>query len=475
MGHNEDSELAGGALVLGVLAVGRSTFDLDVATQRCAAVVDLLEREGHRVVGSAEPCTDAGAVDAAVELLAGADVDAVVLLHGTFTDATPAIALAAVADPVVLWSFPEARSGGRLALNSFCGANLAAFSLVRRGMDVRFVHRDPADPQAARDLRRSLTEHLPPPGWRAPKAVPSPEAERVAAEVAEALVGRVGDPPIGFEPCLSDPHEVRAITGATEVDVGLDEWFDRARAVEMTTVAAARRSAARRLGDLGHLDEAGVDAALRLEAGLASLADEETWSALAPRCWPECMADYGGAICAGAAHLAEQGRPVACEADVWGAVTALVASRWIDAPVFLADLVDLDMDGDTGVVWHCGVAPVTMARPGSARASVHPNRGLPLTYDFGLAPGPVTLVRLSQARARIGMVVGEAEILDTPQPFLGTSGVVRFVRPAARIAVAVMGGGLEHHLVVMPGHHARDLEQLAAVWDLPVLSFGTAN
>ena len=42
-------------------------------------------------------------------------------------------AIAATLDvPLLLWTFPEERTGGRLRLNSFCGANLASHTLSRR-------------------------------------------------------------------------------------------------------------------------------------------------------------------------------------------------------------------------------------------------------------------------------------------------------------------------------------------------------
>ena len=74
--------------------------------------------------------------------------------------------------------------------------------------------------------------------------------------------------------------------------------------------------------------------------------------------------------------------PRACEADVYGAVTNLIQDV-ADAPIFMVDLVDLDAEDDTGVVWHCGQAPISMAAETASDghgplATIHTNRRMPL-------------------------------------------------------------------------------------------------
>ena len=100
--------------------------------------------------------------------------------------------------------------------------------------------------------------------------------------------------------------------------------------------------------------------------------------------------------------LGEARVPCACEADVYGALTTLMLQRVADAPVFLVDLVDVDVADDTGVVWHCGQAPVSMARPRTPpRATIHTNRKMPLLFEFPLKPGRVTFApHLARRAAR---------------------------------------------------------------------------
>ncbi|MEO0999662.1 MAG: hypothetical protein AAFW69_03500, partial [Pseudomonadota bacterium] len=210
------------------------------------------------------------------------------------------------------------------------------------------------------------------------------------------------------------------------------------------------------------------DRSLRLRAALEEMRGAGRYDAFALRCWPETFTEYGGAVCGPASMLGEARVPCACEADVYGALTQMALQEAADAPVFLVDLVDMDAADDTGVVWHCGQAPASMAaeRP---RATIHTNRKMPLLYEFRLKPGPVTLARISQAHGEPRLVIARGEMLDRPMAFTGTSGVMRFARPVAEVLPAVIGSGMEHHMALAYGDHREALLGLAAALGLPVL------
>ena len=98
-----------------------------------------------------------------------------------------------------------------------------------------------------------------------------------------------------------------------------------------------------------------------LKGALDGLTKAGFYDAFAIRCWPETFTEYGGAVCGPASMLGEKKIPCACEADVYGAVTQLLLQETAQSPVFLVDLVDMDAADNTGVVWHCGQAPASMA------------------------------------------------------------------------------------------------------------------
>ena len=253
----------------------------------------------------------------------------------------------------------------------------------------------------------------------------------------------------------------------------LPTLFDQADAAP----ASVRTATIERVRVAMDLDEktasAGLDESVALHSGLSALADRHGWSALATRCWPECMTEYGGAVCTPMAMLTEDGVPGVCEADLYGAATALILREIAGSDPFVADLVDSDERDDTSVVWHCGVAPVTLADPDVRPVAItHPNRHRALANQFALKPGRVTVARLSQAGGALSMVIGAGEILQRPRPFQGTCAVLRWDQPVSAVVGTVFGCGLEHHVGVVYGDHGAALESLAAAWELPVIRLG---
>jgi L-fucose isomerase-like protein len=195
--------------------------------------------------------------------------------------------------------------------------------------------------------------------------------------------------------------------------------------------------------DLGELDHASIEPSVRLHAGLKAICEEKRWDAVATRCWPECFTEFGGAACSAQGLLTSLGVPAQCEADAYGAITALMLQGAAGSVAFTADLVDLDPQTDTAVVWHCGLAPFEMAAPDvRPSGTVHSNRKLPLVSEFALTAGVVTIARLSQSRGVIRLALGRAEMLDEPRPFSGTAGTLAFERPALDVLDTIMSEGL---------------------------------
>lgn len=461
-----------------VIAIGRPTFDLDLAADRVDAAWQLLDRDGLDPHGVRAIATGPDEVDDRLDRVPP-DAPCVYVLQATFADSS---LVARVHDrlgpPMVIWSFPEPRTGGRLRLNSLCGANLAAYLLRRRRARVGFVHVDPSARGASAELRAATERARALPvapvddvvGAATASSAMAAEVAASAATVGRSRIGVVGDAPVGFEPCEGDVAELGRITGLGVDRVALATLFDQADA----SAPEARRATTERVRTTldvpDDVERAGLAESMRLHEGLRALAARHGWAALATRCWPECMTEYGGAMCTPMAMLTEDGTPSVCEADLFGAATALILRTVGGSDPFVADLVDAQ-DDDTSVIWHCGVAPVTLADPRDRPVGItHPNRHRALANQFALRPGRVTVARLSQSSGRISMVIGGGEMLDRPRPFVGTCGVVRWDGGVDRVVDVVFTRGLEHHLGVVYGDHRQSLRALAAAWGLPVIS-----
>lgn len=453
---------------IGVLPLGRPTFDVPFAEETLAEMLHALDAIGHRIVGPRSLLMDGASGAAAIAELTAQGPDLVLVLQVTFTDA---MMIARVSDafrcPLAIWAPPEPRLGGRLRLNAFCGLNLASHALSLRGRPFAHAYGKPdsVDLETLLSGRSSIPPLAP--------GSPNGSAARgrgIAGKLAGRKIARIGDHPDGFDTCAYDSAKLRALTGLGVEAHPLSVLFDRAKSEPAERAAKLRTEAETSLAGLDAVDQQQLDRSLRLKLALDGMRADGGYDAFAIRCWPETFTEYGGAVCGPVSMMGEKRIPCACEADVYGAATQLLLQEIAGAPVFLADLVDLDDSDDTGVVWHCGQAPLSMADPDAiAEATIHTNRKMPLLYEFPLRPGPVTFARLSQARGHESLVIAGGEMLKRPKAFTGTSGTVRFSRPAAEMLDRVMASGLEHHMALAYGDHAAALEDFASAAGLPVL------
>jgi L-fucose isomerase-like protein len=449
-------------MAIGVLALARPTFDVPYAEEMAAKAFATLDAAGLKTIGPRTLLFDA---DAAKKL------DALLLLQVTFTDASMTLELAgSIKAPLAIWAFPEPRTGGRLRLNSFCGLNLAGHALGRAGVNYRYLFQDADKPLGAglasfadykgADAVRTLTKK--------PTTKDKAVADRVLADLKGRRIGLVGEHPAGFDTCRYDASTLSQLTGITIDRFALAELF--ARSTKTTPAATAKhRKDVAHLKGIEDVDQAQLDKSLTLFEGLASLKSDNGLSAFAVRCWPEMFTEYGCAICGPMGMMNGSGVPAACEADVYGAVIALMLQQIAQEPSWLVDIVDMDARDSTSVFWHCGSAPASMRDPAyEAEAQIHSNRKMPLLYQFPLKPGRFTFARLSQANNQPHLLVGSGEVIRAPISFTGTSGVVKLDAPLDKALHGLIGGGYEHHVAMVYGNHTGAMAALGQSLGLPV-------
>jgi L-fucose isomerase-like protein len=449
-------------LTLALVALARPTFDVPLAQQVAATLLDALTRAGWTVTGSGgELIMDAAGAARAAAAICTAPADLLVLLQASFADSTMAVAVAEAAHaagmPVLLWAVPEARDGGRLRLNSLCGINLAGHALHRRGIPYAYVLA-PAGDRAGMEQVAVLAR-----------------AGQARRRLRGARIGRVGEHPDGFDTCAYDAHDLQRLFGIEVVELPLAETLAAVAQVEPARRTAFMERATAYAANVPMLDAVATAGTGGVYAALQDVVERQRLAGLAVRCWPEFFTELGCAACGAMSLLNEDYYPASCEADVTGTATSLLLQSLTGSQALIADLVSLDPADNTGVLWHCGLAPVSMADPAvPIQATVHSNRKLPLLFEFPLKPGRVTLARLhhtgeAQAGARYALVVGGGEMLAAPRSFGGTSGVVRFDRPAAEVLATVLGRGLEHHLCFSYGDCRAELRAFAGLVGLPVI------
>jgi L-fucose isomerase-like protein len=449
-------------MTIAFIAIARTTFDIPFAQEKATQALHLVETAcvAQHISLFAPPAliTDLDQATALIAQLQTMPLALVVLYQATFADSTLATALAeALEAPLLLWATPEPQMGGRLRLNSFCGINLAAFALKKRGKRYAYLYQDPQASTIAFD--RTLNDHL--------------AAAKALAALQGASVGVVGEHPAGFEPCAYDADSLQTKLGVMVRPYDLEAMFSQADSVPAAQVEARYQQTAAQLTNLPSLNPDQVRGTLSFYEAMQQTISTDALRGVAIRCWPETFLRRDCAICAASSMLSDSGTPASCEADVNGTVSSLLLQSLSGSPVFSADLVSVDAEANSGVFWHCGLAPLSMCDPDfSARGTLHTNRQKPLLMEFPLKPGRITLARLTQAgeAGHYRLVIGTGEMLQAPMQFTGTSGVCRFDSKAQQVLDTILYQGLDHHFSIAYGNHASALRQIALYAGLEVIN-----
>ena len=457
----------------GVIALARTTFDMEFAEETKNNAFAALDAAGITTVGPRTlSCDSEQAEKALAEIATQDDIDLLLIIQITFTDASMTIEMARQSDvPVAIWGVPEPRIGGRLRLNAYCGINLAAHALGKADLSYRWLFSSPD----ASDITDKLLGLAASPNGSSVSLEQFEHqsdavADRVVQKLGRARVSVIGEHPAGFDTCEFDANELYELAGVSVNKVKLDDAFEKAKSAPAARANAHRAEAAKSLAGLDDVDQEQLDRSFRLLCALEDIVEENKADSIAVRCWPETFVDYGCAACGPMAMMNQAGVPSACEADVYGSVTTLMLQELAEEPVWMADLVDVDESDDTAVLWHCGLAPLSMCDPeAQAEATIHTNRKMPLLHQFPLKPGRVTLARLSQAKNETKLMIAGAEVLRAPMAFTGTSGVIRFDKAVTEVCGTIMDEGLEHHFSLAYGDHVETLRQVANRLNLPVL------
>lgn len=440
---------------LAFVPIARPTFDVDFAREKTDSALAHLTNTNINLFGPSHIVMDASSLQGSLAELKQKPLDIIVIFQATFADSSMVKAVAKELDvPLFLWAVPEPHTGKRLRLNSFCGINLAGQALRRADYWYDYTYANPDDPTVV-DKIESLAR-----------------AGRVRRLLRGARLGRVGQNPGGFETCLLDAPALRERFGVDVVQYDLQgDIFLRVREVDPSQTQPTRESLSKQVVNLEDMDPEATQKSLSTFYTLHALAQEHDLSGFAVRCWPEFFTELGCAACGAMSMLTDKMTPCSCEADVNGAITQLILQWLSDRPAFLTDMVSVDPERDAVVLWHCGLAPLSMADPDKEkRVTIHSNRELPLLMEFSLKPGRVTTARLSEASGEYVLVIGSGEIVRGPQSFSGTSGLLRFDKPADQIIDTILYEGLEHHIAITYGHYLNELHTLADMLDLPILN-----
>lgn len=221
-----------------------------------------------------------------------------------------------------------------------------------------------------------------------------------------------------------------------------------------------------------------------------------TYAVFADKCWPAFEKAFGFVPCYINSRMAARGIPVACEVDIYGAVSEFMCQLASSTPATLLDInntVPRDLVGagdnlqgaaleDLFMGFHCGNTPSCCMKNCSMKYQLIMNRLMedPTqqpditrgTLEGQLRPGATTVFRLQgDADSRLVSYIGEGAILDVDPQSFGGIGIFAIPDFARFYRHVLIGKRFPHHSAIAFSHCGEvlyDAVKLLGVSDINV-------
>ena len=430
---------------LGVVCLARTTFDYEAAEEIYKNILKELNTLENTEVKAVQGLViePDEARKAALEL-AGADIDGIAVISGTFHLGHLVLELEKVLHkPILLWGLPELEyNGGKIRLNSVCGVNLNASNLYKSG--IRNYHVNVGD-----NIDQDWLDAL-----------------RIVSVLRRARVGILGYRAKGFFNLGVYDLNVYSKMGLLIDHFELGEIWNREVSDEDYNTRL------KQLKDTFETDELNDDQVKKvaeLSVKLNSFMDDNNLSAAAIRCWPEFAADFGISPCAAMSLLQSEGRIIACEGDIEGAISMLAHSAVGAETPYLFDFSQVNFDDNTALLWHCGVAPCNLWDGKCSRSlSTYFAGGKGVTADFVLKNGDISVARFDSAGTDYRIFLTTGSVIPMEKELRGTYMKARFEKPVNEVLDTVVNNGIAHHASVVYGNFIKPFEIFAKImgWEI---------
>ena len=456
---------------LGMIAVSRDCFPISVSDGRSKKVVEECAKLGLDVfLAPTIAENECDAMKAAGEVNA-AGCTALVVFLGNFGPETPETIIAKSFDGPVMYVAAAEEHGDNLINgrgDAYCGMLNCSYNLGLRKIAAYIPEYPVGD---AADCARMIAEFVP---------------------VARAIIGIQGLKIITFGPRPQDFFACNApIKGLYDIGVEIEENSELDLLVSYREHAGDKRiddvvkDMANELGT-GNAYPDLLPRMAQFELTLLDWAENHRgarkYVVFADKCWPAFPKEFGFEPCYVNSRLATRGIPVACEVDIYGALSEFIGTCITGAPVTLLDInntvpkdmYESDIKGkydytlqDTFMGFHCGNTPFCRLSGGAVKYQLIQNRILENgdTPDFtrgtlegDIAPGEITFFRLqSNADTTLQAYVAEGEILPVATRSFGGIGIFAIHEMGRFYRHVLIAKHYPHHGAVAFGHYGKAL------------------
>jgi L-fucose isomerase-like protein len=456
---------------LGIVAVSRDCFPMELSTNRRKAVVKAFDGDIYECPTTIENELH---MRKALSEVKEAGVNALVVYLGNFGPETSETLLAKEFDgPVMFVAAAEERgddlSDGRG--DAYCGMLNASYNLALRNIKA-YIPEYPVG--TAEEVSEMIKEFIP---------------------IAKAVIGlkklkviSFGPRPQDFLACNAPIKQLYNLGVEIEENSELDLYAAFNEHENDPRIEDVVKDMENELGEGNKM--AGIlpklaQYEITLLDWMESHKGSREYVVFANKCWPSFQTQFGFVPCYVNSRLTSRGIIVSCEVDIYGALSEYIGVCISDDTVTLLDInnsVPADMYNeeikdkynytlkDTFMGFHCGNTPICklvkgtmknqkiMAR--SLEPNVEPNitRG---TLEGDIAAGDITFFRLqSTADANIRAYVAEGEVLPVATRSFGSIGVFAIPEMGRFYRHVLIEKNYPHHGAVAFGHFGKSIFNL---------------
>ena len=455
----------------GIIAVSRSCFPKSLSERRRAALVGAFGDSIYEC-----PITVESEIDAkdAVDDVKAAGVNALVVYLGNFGPETPETLIAEWFDGPIMY-IAAAEGDGDLfdgRGDAFCGMLNCSYNISLRGKTA-YIPEYPVG--TSEELAEKIREFEP---------------------IACAVIGLKDLKLIAFGPRPDDFLACNApIKALYDLGVAVEENSELDLLAAYNNHSGDSRIPAKiaeMMAELGPDNK--YDGILprlaQYELTLLDWAGEHKgarkYVAFANKCWPAFQTEFKFVPCYVNSRLASMGVPVACEVDIYGALSEYIGLCVSGAPTTLLDvnntvpksLYDKSVSGksaaklsETFMAFHCGnTCSACLKNPHMGyqlimKRSLEPDSPEPDitrgTLEGNIKPGDVTFYRLqSTADTRLRAYIAQGEVLDVDCESFGGIGLFYIPEMDRFYRHVLIEKSFPHHGAVAFGHFGRALYEV---------------
>jgi len=300
-----------------------------------------------------------------------------------------------------------------------------------------------------------------------------------------ARIGMVGLRPDEFECCMfSEPAVIRKFKANI---VPVDVWpvIKEVKAMADDDAAVvAKAETIRKTAPVIGVHDGYFTTAAKLDLFLEGLAKNLDLNGLAVQEWGNLTEALGINANGSYARLTEAGLPTACETDVLGTLSMILADRVTlgeTKPFFIDWTIQHREDETMALAWHGGNCPPSLAADPSkvALRSEQDQTGelgndpthCAGQYQFEIKGGPITLCSLVEKDGEWTMLISEGEAVESGNQISNTYCWLKMPHHQA-LYRAMAENGFTQHSTMVHGNYADTLELVCQLLDIRALRVG---